>query len=753
MKKASKWLSLFLACALVLSACGGSKTPGSSESASGSAESASVSGEASAESKEMQKATDENTFVVGAPEMNGDYINGFTNGTYDTWVRRLMGLYGGDLALGTYVSDESGAAIVNKTVVDGDPVRTENADGSLTYTFKIKSGMKWSDGEPITAKDYLFGALFVNSPEWKATGATNATSGSELLGFKPYSDGETTTHAGLHLIDENSFSVTISADYVPYYYETTLAALAPTPQHRYTPNLEVVETPEGVKLQPKEGYKISDDDKKMLVDNQQKAVDTAAKAYDDAKAALEGEDAKKYEAVEKALDALDAKAYEAARTAGKLEDGTELEAFTKAYDAHRKQKAEAAKLEEYKTNPDKLDPTRLLLTAGVLDIAYNYRFKPDVVCGPYKFVSFANGMAKVTLNENFPGNKDGKKPTIQNVIVQTVNQQLDVDFVIKGDIDLAQGVTQAEKIEKAKASDAVGSVDYFRNGYGCMQILTHMGATQHKGVRQAIAYALDREAFVQNISGGYGVVVNGAYGLNMWEYQENQEKLQSELTQYTLNPTAGNAALDTTPYKFEKDGTTPWDPKKAEAAFEADQANFDYWRHDENGKPLVVYHEGPQESVEISNLIGAQVPTNCKRMGLKYVFSTTDFATVLTHYYTPDENNATAPTVFNMGTGFGWPNDPYYQYHSSQIGADNQNRVNDPTADKITETNRKLKPTDKEGWSKGFVEFQKWYNDYMPAIPLYGNQYFDIYNKRVQGLETSSMWTWAQDICDITLAK
>ena len=50
-------------------------------------------------------------------------------------------------------------------VLDWDPVVVkdheviENDDGSKTYRFEINDNLKWSDGSPITAKDYVFSLL------------------------------------------------------------------------------------------------------------------------------------------------------------------------------------------------------------------------------------------------------------------------------------------------------------------------------------------------------------------------------------------------------------------------------------------------------------------------------------------------------------------------------------------------------------------------------------------------------------------
>ena len=59
-------------------------------------------------------------------------------------------------------------------VLDWDPVVVkdheviENDDGSKTYRFEINDNLKWSDGSPITAKDYVFSLLLHSSPEFAA---------------------------------------------------------------------------------------------------------------------------------------------------------------------------------------------------------------------------------------------------------------------------------------------------------------------------------------------------------------------------------------------------------------------------------------------------------------------------------------------------------------------------------------------------------------------------------------------------------
>lgn len=751
---------LFVLLALVLSlsllvACGGSSTsteaPAQGETDVTESQAETSEGDAT-EAANAEKVSDANTFVVGAPELNGSYINGFGNSTYDVWIKRLIGNYGGLLSYDTYYTDENNEWKLNATAVKEDPEVTENEDGSKTYTFTIADNLVWNDNTPITAKDYVFGVLFTSSPEWLKTGANNSAVYENLAGFAEFNAGETEEFSGIQLVDDYTFSATISADKVPYYFEESFVTVGPVPAHRYAPNLDV----DVNKLVVKEGYEITDADKQTLADNQKLAVDEATTSYDEAVAAvLEAEGATLTQAD---LDAALAEDYKAKLDEynAQLEAGEEPSLdpnLAPILEAKVALDEEEAIFASYEDGSVDLDPKSLLLESAVNDIQYNYRFNPDVTYGPYNFVSFGNNMAKVELNPLYVGNAEGAKPSIPNVIVQTVNQELDVDLAIAGTIDYVSGAVEGEKIDKARASDVVNFVEYPRNGYGLLQILNDQGPTQHKGVRQAIAYSLDRNEFVQNIQGGYGTVVNGSYGLAEFEYVERGADFEAEATVYTLNSQAANAALDTTPYTFEADGTTPWDPAKAQEAYDAGKDNFNYWRYDAEGNQLRVIHDGSTNN-EVSDLITIQLPDNSKLVGMEYIVNQVPFNTLMDHLYNPDPNKADQPTVFNMGIGFGTPHDPYSQYHSSQVGVgDNTNRVSDPVVDEMLVRHRQIDPSNDEAWLDGWVEFNLWYNENLPNIPLYANQYHDIFGTRVENVTTTPFHDWSLRICDIKLAE
>ena len=147
----------------------------------------------------------------------------------------------------TVQTNASGAYIWNTKAVDGTPVATLNNDGTLTYTIKIKSGLVFSDGSAITAKNYIAGLLANSSPVGVAAGGTGS-SGLNFVGFdefKAYTgtndgadvEGEdykaSKYFSGVKLLDDYTFSVTILADYANYYYTMGYASFSPDPLALY----------------------------------------------------------------------------------------------------------------------------------------------------------------------------------------------------------------------------------------------------------------------------------------------------------------------------------------------------------------------------------------------------------------------------------------------------------------------------------------------------------------------------------------
>lgn len=662
--------------------------------------------------------TSDDTLVVGVEEINGDFIGGWTNNKTDVRARKYMGIEGNN-SYSTVVQDETGQWVNNMTVLEKEPETVVNEDGSETTTFTIKKDLKFSDGEPITAKHYLFGPLLETHNSYQVVTGSTSIGFDTLKGYEDYFNGDKDFIEGLEYVDDYTFKATVSSDFLPYYEVESLRSYGPFPVHAVSENLTVSE--DGKKIVVKDGYEVTEEDKERYIKNLDTSIQKAKEDFEE-----------DWSFIDTADDVTD----------------SEKEEYEQAKAEHE----EKIKDLEAKKDGD-VDPTELLMEDAMLRQANEYRVKPTVVQGPYKFDSFKNNMVKLSLNEHYAGNFKGEKATIPNVILQTVNKNIAVDLLENGDIDIWEAEVDGAKIDQMRAAAEEGKIGGYntfeRNGYGNVTFLTDRGTTKYKEVRQAIAQLMDRNSFVQSYAGGYGVVTNGMYGTSQWMYKERGADLETDpdFKKYQLNLDAANDLLDATPFKFESDGQTPWDKAKADEEFSKNPDGFDYYRYDENGEKLQVNQYGSDES-PITTLISNQVPVNAKQVGMEYNVTSGSFATLLEYYNFPKED--AEYTAFNMGTSFGTPFDPYYQYHSK--GFDNKTKTNDPVADELTVKLRQTDPDDMEAYLDTWEEFEMWYNDYLPEIPLYANQNHTGYSKRVKGFDINTpLWESESQINAMTI--
>lgn len=214
-KKVSSLLLVAIMAASVFSGCG-NQNGTSSESSTDSSTSSTESSTSSTETTETRP----NRIIYGSTTgISGDLGNAWwTNNADDLTLCGLIDDYQ------VVVSDQGGAFVVNETVCGGVET-TDNEDGSKTFTVKINEGLTFNNGEPITAANYVAYALVLYSPA--ALEASVKAAADQIVGAADYQSGTTSYLSGIRLLDEYTYSVTISADYVPYYYELTYASFTP----------------------------------------------------------------------------------------------------------------------------------------------------------------------------------------------------------------------------------------------------------------------------------------------------------------------------------------------------------------------------------------------------------------------------------------------------------------------------------------------------------------------------------------------
>lgn len=130
----------------------------------------------------------------------------------------------------TIESNQHGDYVINKTVVKSYE-RIEEENGNVTFKFVINDGLKFNNGEAVTAENFVAWTMFLVSPAGKEMGVVSATY-NMLPGGLAYRNGETNVLSAVRLYDEKTFSITIAktgedgeTSYLPFYYDLTYASM------------------------------------------------------------------------------------------------------------------------------------------------------------------------------------------------------------------------------------------------------------------------------------------------------------------------------------------------------------------------------------------------------------------------------------------------------------------------------------------------------------------------------------------------
>ena len=638
MNKSKKILSLLLAGLLTLSvaACGQQQTVTNNDQGSSSSEASQASEESSDLSSGERPTEPTGQLVIGSitQVINEFYDTGFS--TSETNYNMYDLIHGG---YDTVVFSKEGEFQYNDTVVASHE-ETENEDGTKTYTVTINDGLVWSDGTPITAKDYVFAALLENSDEMAGVDGYPCNSGYTYVGYDEWLDGSADAFAGIHLVDDMTFSLTVKAEELPYHYDITYALARPRPLHVIAPECDVEDTENG--------------------------------------ATITG------------------------------------------------------------------DFTTELLQETINNVETGYRYNPKVTCGPYLFDNFDEASQQATLKANpeFVGDYRGVKPSIETLVIKTVSSDTMMNELESGSVDLLYGCSGGDTInagldlvEEGKAADTT----YMRNGYGKIQFDCSVFPTDSQNVRQAIAYCLDRNEFARQYTGGYGSVVHSFYGLAQWEYQDSVEWINENLNTYEMNVDAAKELLEADGWNLNADGT-PYSGTGTR-----------YKEVDGEIVPLVITWCN-SEGNPVSELLATMLPETMAEAGMELQATTTDFATLQNGILHAGD---TMYNMYNLATGFATANSPWYYFSSDEawMGNYNTNWIADEELNDAVMPLKSIPYEDSEAWLEAWQNFIKVWNEKLPDIPLYSDEYYDFYSTRVQGWENTATWGWQNAVLDAWVSE
>lgn len=191
MKKWYRLLGLTAAAGLALVACGNSDSDSETADSSSSSESGEVvAPELAATVDNEGEAIDGGTLQVGLvtdSPFQGIFSWEFYEDAYDFEIMQ----FGFDSLFGTdddFQIDDSGKATL--------ALDQENNKATIT----LKEGLKWSDGEPLTAEDVIYSYEVIGHPDY--TGIRYDGTFQNVVGMEEYHSGEADTISGITQVDD-----------------------------------------------------------------------------------------------------------------------------------------------------------------------------------------------------------------------------------------------------------------------------------------------------------------------------------------------------------------------------------------------------------------------------------------------------------------------------------------------------------------------------------------------------------------------
>ena len=545
------------------------------------------------------------TFGVSSPAASDLDIDGLING-YSTVVANKVGDYQYD-----------------STVVESHEDKV-NEDGTRTFTVKIKNDLKFSDGTPITAKNFLYFLIAFSTPitATKEGGGSN-TAGQAYVGYKEYSqfdgtndgkiiykkdkDGKDTTDVdytiskkfkGVRLIDEYTYSLTATEDYATYFYGITLAGLSPTAKAMYMGNNDVKDDGDGC----------------YIVE----AENAADKFYN-------------------------------TKTEG------EVTSYTFA-----------SYIRKSATNTNQAGEDKIPFTGAYMIDNYDK----------------ANKTCTLVRNDQYKGNFEGQKGGFDKIVYIQIVSETQLTQLEQGQVNVVAGITGGTDTDAAlklvrEKPDSFASVDYARAGYGKLGFRSDFGPAMFQEVRQAIAYSIDRPAFAKQFNGGYGGVVDGPYYTGAWMYKKAVEEEGMKLDVYTASVDSAIEVLEdggwTYNYKGEKYKAGDGIRYKKLSGAELTYNNLHFASQDGKYKtyklggayymPLVINWFGTTPNPFTDQLISSWATSSAlQQIGMAVQYKLGDFTPMLGELYQYEGygyNGVATYNAFNFATGY---NSAAYDY-------------------------------------------------------------------------------------------
>lgn len=412
------------------------------------------------------------------------------------------------------------------------------------------------------------------------------------------------------------------------------------------------------------------------------------------------------------------------------------------------------------SNIDPEDPTVPftvdILRQTIFNETDGYMHYPRLTSGPYALTAYdpETGRVDFALNPYFKGNLEGVRPLIDTLTLLPVAPETMVARLQSGEISLLNKCVEGKVITEGLGLRSEGFLakNYARLGYGFCAFACEKGPQQFTAVRQAIAYCIDKEAFVRDYLDGFGMPVYGYYGMGQWMLLAAMGALRPEVTtQAELN-------------RWDQITLDKLNLYQPDAEIATQLLIHDGWTLNAQGEPFtqgvddVRYKKVDQTLMRLSlrfaqaegnegaEMIATQLQQALSAIGGELIVEIVPFSQLLADYYRSDGERKYDMNL--MGSNFSNTFDPYYTFNTDEsiAGAVNTSGLKDRKLEQLAWKMHKTEPMDLLTYQQNWLAFQLRFNELLPTLPLYSNVYFDFHTPWLHNYEPGSYASWATAI-------
>ncbi len=409
------------------------------------------------------------------------------------------------------------------------------------------------------------------------------------------------------------------------------------------------------------------------------------------------------------------------------------------------------------------------LSDTILDPATGYLSHPNPSSGPYCLISYDGVTATFEINPFYKGNETGDKPRIKRLAYTVADNATMIDELGSGRFALLNKVAYSQAITKGLRlvmdNSQYTRSTYPRIGLTYFYFSPDSELVQDDRIRKAVASCFDKDSFVANYIGNFGLKTDGLYGLGQWMYgavsgtmpypgvladdatEEDEARYQTSMEEWD------QLSLDgLTLYELDTDKAASlleeagWTLNAHEEAFDPETDDVRYRLVNGELRALEL-KLGYQPRADLDQAFSDYLVQNLARVGIRLTVSPLDFDPVVEAH---NEQAFDELDLIYLGDNFNIGFDPALFFREGEETGSNAERNSLRAVYQelfaLSEDMDHTDPKDILEYMKKWIRFQERLTETLPIIPVYTNIYFDFYTRELDQYWIEEHVSWSKAI-------